>query len=94
MFEKYKYRPEKVLCLCPMPPGKEQLCISEDGQVFSKEKGLHAIGYNEKGVKIIKADLWNGDKEYPVALLTLVAYGKLELSPGLLSSGRHLLLGY
>jgi len=80
MFEKYKYRPEKFVPV-PMPPGKEQLCISEDGQVFSKEKGLHAIGYNEKGVKIIKADLWNGDKEYPVALLTLVAYGKLELSP-------------
>ena len=78
MFEKYVLRSDKFVAI-PLPKGKEQLYLSEDGQVFSKTKGLLPIGYDDQGFKTVVADLWNGPKTYRVSLISLVTFGKLKL---------------
>ena len=63
MFEKYVVKVEKFVAI-PLPKGKEQLYISEDGQVFSRSKGILPVGYDDRGFKTVVADLWQGQKTY------------------------------
>lgn len=78
MFEKYKIQCSKYVEV-PSPPGKDKVYITEEGQIFSLEKGLLPIGYDHKGNKIINLNLWNGKKDYLVSLISLVTFGKLKL---------------
>jgi hypothetical protein len=68
MFEKYVMKPGKFVAI-PLPKGKEQLYLSEDGQVFSHNRGFLPIGYDDNGFKTVVADLWHGPTTYKVSLV-------------------------
>lgn len=78
MFEKCIVVPNKCVEV-PLPEGKEKLFITEEGQIFSIEKGLLPVQQDVKGFLVVSADLWEGLGEYPVSLISLVAFGKLKL---------------
>ncbi len=78
MFEKGYVENSKFVKI-PPTLGKEELFVSDDGQVFSIEKGEIPIHTDSTGHLVVHADLWDGLGDYRLDLLILIAHGRLRL---------------
>lgn len=84
MFEKYRECREEY-CQVDFLGSSGKLYVNKGGQVFDVSKGPLVTRFNEKGERVVTANLWDGERGYQVSLLVLLAYGKLKLPTYLLN---------
>lgn len=78
MFEKYQdCREEYAQVKYPGCDGK--VYVSKNGQVLDVRRGAVLKRQRLDGRSVVVTDLWDGEREYLVDVLVLLAYGKLKL---------------
>ena len=78
MFEKYSNRSGNKFVQVPLPKGRADLLVSDDGQVVSLTDGVLPHQINHMGEHFVYADLHDGPGEYLVSLLVLLGFSKLD----------------